>query len=222
MSAAEKKFRESKKFRAVTSIVYGFQCIRSILHIFLFTTSPSKPVIEKDIQRWLELEHKDLYQQKLSSWKALVWLLWKQEAYRNLFYYRIKKDYLLFSRIILEAGKFLYAPRNTLFVKADKIGEGFFIQHGYATGIAARSIGKNCWVNQLVVIGYSDEGKAPIIGDNVHISVGAKVLGDVTIGDNSIVGANAVVVKNVPPNCTVVGVPAYIIKRDGKKVHEVL
>lgn len=52
------------------------------------------------------------------------------------------------------------------------------------------------------------------------ICAGAKVLGKVTIGDNSIVGANAVVVKDVPPNCTVVGVPAYIIKRDGKKVHE--
>ncbi|HND48784.1 MAG TPA: DapH/DapD/GlmU-related protein, partial [Anaerolineales bacterium] len=88
--------------------------------------------------------------------------------------------------------------------------------------IGAQSIGKNCWINQLVVIGYSDTGKAPTLGDNVHIAMGAKVYGDIHIGDNSIVGANAVVFKNVPPNCTVAGVPARIIKRDGKRVDEPL
>jgi serine O-acetyltransferase len=60
------------------------------------------------------------------------------------------------------------------------------------------------------------------LGDNVRIMAGAKVIGNITIGNNSTVGANAVVVKDVPPNCTVVGVPAYIVRRDGVRTHEKL
>ena len=99
---------------------------------------------------------------------------------------------------------------------------GLFIQHGFATIIAAKSIGANCWINQQVTIGYSNNSDAPTIGNGVSISAGAKVLGDVTIGDYSKIGANAVVVKNVPANCTVVGVPAYIVKQDGVKVQKPL
>lgn len=218
----ERKFRKSIFFRTATNILYTLHVFRSLLHILLLITSPSRPIIEKDIDRWMELEHADLYENGVSSWRSLVWLLWKDEAYRNLFYYRIKKDYRIISRVTMEFAQVVYKPRNTLFIKAGSIGEGFFIQHGYATGIGALSIGKNCWVNQLVVIGYSDTGKAPTLGDNVHIAMGAKVYGDIHIGDNSIVGANAVVFKNVPPNCTVAGVPARIIKRDGKRVDEPL
>lgn len=218
----EEKFRSSLFFQTATNIFYALHVSRSLLHILLFVTSPSRPIIEKDICRWMEMEHADLHEKGVSSWRALVWLLWKDEPYRNLFYYRIKKDYRILSRIIVEFAQVLYRPRNTLFIKAGSIGEGFFIQHGYATGIGARSIGKNCWVNQMVVIGYSDTGKAPTLGDNVHVAMGAKVYGDIHIGDNSIVGANAVVFKDVPPNCTVVGIPARIIKRDGKRVDEPL
>lgn len=78
------------------------------------------------------------------------------------------------------------------------------------------------FIYQQVTVGYSDDEKAPIIGDNVTIFPGAKVIGDVVIGNNVVIGANAVVVKNVPANCTVVGVPAYIIRRDGKKIIEKL
>ena len=222
MRDAESKLKNSTGFRVIVKLLFAFNCVRSILHIFLFLTSSSKSIIEKDINIWIEKEHEELHEQRLPFWQQLVWLLWKHEAYRNLFYYRIKRDYLLLSRVLVEIAALIYRPRNTLFIRADTIGEGLFIQHGYSTGIGGRSIGKNCWINQMVVIGFSDTGKSPTIGDNVHIAAGAKVLGDVTIGDNSIVGANAVVVKDVPPNCTVVGVPAYIIKRDGKKVREPL
>ena len=218
----EERFRSSLFFRMATYIFYVFHFFRSIFHIFLLITSPSRTIIEKDILRWIEQEHSELHEKGISSWRALVWLLWKDEPYRNLFYYRIKKDYRILSRVILECTQWIYKPRNSLFIKAGFIGEGFFIQHGYATGIGAHSIGKNCWINQLVVIGYSDTDKAPTLGDNVHIAMGAKVYGDIHIGNNSIVGANAVVFKNVPPNCTVAGVPARIIKRDGKRVDEPL
>jgi serine O-acetyltransferase len=102
------------------------------------------------------------------------------------------------------------------------IGEGLYIQHGMCAVIGGRSIGKNCWINQQVTIGFSNETDRPTIGDNVHVTAGAKVIGNITVGDNVIVGANAVVNKNVPPNCTVVGVPAHIIRRDGVRVHQPL
>ena len=73
-------------------------------------------------------------------------------------------------------------------------------------------IGKNCTLFQQVTLGKEKE-KFPIIGDNVTIYAGAKVIGDVRIGDNCIIGANAVVLKDVPDNCIAVGVPARIIRR---------
>ena len=60
----------------------------------------------------------------------------------------------------------------------------------------------------------------PLYVDNVSVKAGAIVLGDITIGDNAVVGAGAVVMKSVPPNCTVVGVPAYVVRRDGVDVRE--
>jgi serine O-acetyltransferase len=136
------------------------------------------------------------------------------EEYRNLFYYRIGfVSYLI---------KWLCSPMNTLFLRADEIGKGLFIQHGFATSVGAKKIGDDCWINQLVTVGYTNGTDCPIIEDNVTISVGARVLGKITVGKNSVVGANAVVLKNVPENCTVVGVPAYIVRRNGIKVNEKL
>ena len=134
--------------------------------------------------------------------------------YRSLFYYRLG--------VVGRRISFLCRPMPTLYINTKQIGPGLFIQHGFSTIISARKIGKNCWINQQVTIGYSNATDCPTIGDNVVINAGAKVIGDVKIGDNSIVGANAVVVKNVPENCTVVGVPAYIVRRNGIKTSEPL
>lgn len=73
-------------------------------------------------------------------------------------------------------------------------------------------IGKNCMIGSNVTVGgKSGHFEVPIIGDNVFIATGAKVLGPIVIGNNVVIGANAVVIKNVPDNCTVAGVPAKII-----------
>jgi serine O-acetyltransferase len=103
-----------------------------------------------------------------------------------------------------------------------KIGKGLFIDHGYGVVIGETSIiGDNVLIYQGVTLGGTGKQKGkrhPTIGSNVVIGGGAKVLGDITIGDNSYVGANAVVIKDVPPNSTVVGIPGRITKQDGKKL----
>ena len=74
-------------------------------------------------------------------------------------------------------------------------------------------IGKNCMIGQGVTIGgKSGWYEVPVIGDNVHINAGAKIIGPVRIGNNVEIGANCVVVKDVPSNCVVAGIPAHILK----------
>ena len=98
------------------------------------------------------------------------------------------------------------------------IGEGLFIDHGNGVIIGETTIiGNNVTLYQGVTLGGTgkEHGKRhPTICDNVMISAGAKVLGSFTVGANSKVGAGSVVLEEVPPNCTVVGVPGRIVKRD--------
>ena len=98
------------------------------------------------------------------------------------------------------------------------IGEGFFIDHGSGVIIGETTIiGNNVTLYQGVTLGGTgkETGKRhPTIEDNVMISAGAKVLGSFTIGANSKIGAGSVVLEEVPPNSTVVGVPGRVIKRD--------
>jgi serine O-acetyltransferase len=103
-----------------------------------------------------------------------------------------------------------------------KIGQGLFIDHGMGVVVGETSIvGDNVTLFQGVTLGGTgkETGKRhPTLGDNIVVGTGAKILGNINIGSNSYVGANAVVIKNVPPNSTVVGVPGHITKQDGKKI----
>ena len=102
------------------------------------------------------------------------------------------------------------------------IGEGLFIDHGMGVVIGETCvIGDTVTIYQGVTLGGTgkERGKRhPTIEDRVVIGVGATVLGDITVGRGSKIGAGAVVVNNVPPNCTVVGVPGRIVVREGARV----
>lgn len=74
-------------------------------------------------------------------------------------------------------------------------------------------IGKNCTIYQQVTIGQDENEKAPVIGDNCLIGAGAKLIGNIIIGDNVKIGANAVIIKDVPSDCTVVGIPGRIVEK---------
>ena len=97
-----------------------------------------------------------------------------------------------------------------------QLGKGTRFAYGGIGVVLHKRIimGKNCVVGTNVTVGgRSGHYEVPVLGDNVYIASGAKVLGPITIGDNVVIGANAVVIKDVPDNCTVVGIPEKIIKR---------
>ncbi|MEK7237302.1 MAG: serine O-acetyltransferase [Nitrospirota bacterium] len=103
-----------------------------------------------------------------------------------------------------------------------KIGTGFFIDHGMGVVIGETAeIGNYVTLFQGVTLGGTgkERGKRhPTVGNHVVVGAGAKILGGITIGDNVKIGANSVVLKNVAPNSTVIGVPARVIKTQGERV----
>lgn len=132
-----------------------------------------------------------------------------------------RKKLFLLARVISTISRFL---TNVDIHPGAKIGKGVFIDHGLGVVIGETvEIGNNVTIYQGSTLGGTgkDKGKRhPTIGNNVVISSGAKVLGPFKVGDNSKIGAGAVVLKEVPPNCTVVGVPGRIVIKDNRKVDD--
>lgn len=189
------------------NLLTSFNFILFCPHIACFYLHKNRGIISADIKRWLNI----LEFQKSSLVFGLIYLLTFHREFRNLFYYRVGT--------IRHLLKIICPELANLYLMSPKIGEGLYIQHGFSTIISAKSVGKNCWINQQVTVGFSNKYDSPVIKDNVTIYAGAKIIGDVTVGENSIIGANAVVVKDVPANATVVGIPAHVIKINGKRVH---
>jgi serine O-acetyltransferase len=139
------------------------------------------------------------------------------KEFRSLFYYRVEFGFLI--RLL----NIFYRRLDSLYFCTPEIGKGLYIVHGFSTILNAQSIGDNCIIYQNVTIGLNERSeKGPVIKNNVRICAGAMVLGNITIGNDSIIGAGALVLKNVPDNCTVIGNPAYIIKKNGIQVKEYL
>ena len=103
-----------------------------------------------------------------------------------------------------------------------EINKGFFIDHGMGVVIGETTvIGDNVTLFQGVTLGGTGKEKGkrhPTLASSIVVGAGAKILGNITIGNNVMVGANAVVLKNVPSDCTVVGIPGRITRKKGRKV----
>lgn len=166
-----------------------------------------------DLHRWETVRG-------MSHKGPVFWRLYKMlvasKEFRSLYYVRIRH----YDKIIkyFLPGMVTCGIGSTL---SKNLGGGCYIQHGWGMVLDAESVGENLWINQNVTVGYQGNGH-PRIGNNVRIGSGAVVIGGITIGDNVNIGANAIVTKDVPSNTTVVSPHAFIVKRDGKRVHEEL
>ena len=98
------------------------------------------------------------------------------------------------------------------------VGGGLYIAHPVGTAIYARHIGRNCSIISVVTIGMRNKWEFPTIGDNVFIGAGARVLGGICVGNDASIGANAVVIHDVPDGATVVGIPAKVTRIHGKRI----
>lgn len=186
-------------------------CVRFIPHYLYFLIAKNKQLISDDLRRNVNLFLRRNPQMEKSSvsFYEFCYVMTFFKNVRNIYYARVANRHLYYARFL----RILAKPLPLLDISSTaEIGGGLIVQHGYATILAPRKIGKNCWVNQGVTIGYTNDHDCPTLGDNVTVYCGAKILGDVKVGNNVIVAANAVVVKDVPDNCVVGGVPAKIIK----------
>lgn len=169
-------------------------------------------------------EEVDFVRERDPAAKSTAEILLTYSGLHAVLLYRVahklhQNDCYVTARVISQLGKFLTGieihPGAT-------IGKGLFIDHGTGVVIGETAeIGDNCILYQGVTLGGTGKGKGkrhPTLGNNVMVGCGAKVLGPFKIGDNVKIAANAVVLNEIPDNCTAVGAPARVVRRDGKKV----
>ena len=149
------------------------------------------------------------------SFKWLIRYINNNTAYRRIFIERVRLQSPFKAKLV----HFMYKPLESMAFNSvtGKIGGGVNAVHGYSTIVYANEIGKNFTVYQNVTVGIGKKDEkgidSPTIKNNVRIYTGAVVFGPVTIGNNVTIGAGAIVNKDVPDNCTVVGNPMRIIRR---------
>lgn len=157
-----------------------------------FATAGHGGYLWDDVDHWWRIRK---LPPSVGRFAKLTYLLAEWREFRNVFDMRLKqRGASLLSRV---AFRFFWPLESTLHISTEDIGPRMFVEHGFATIISAKSIGSDLWVNQQVTIGWNYD-KAPVLGNGVRVSAGAKVIGGVRLGDNCIVGANAVVTKDIP------------------------
>ena len=173
--------------------------------LWIYRLTDQQEVIDADVNRWAEV----LWVPDRS--RMLGRLLYAFPEFRSVYYHRLLHGNPT-GAVLARSARTVWKGIDGLDMTGTVIGPGLFISHGQGTILSAERIGANLQVHQGVTVGWDYRGdRRPIIGDDVFIGAGAKILGAVTIGDGARIGANAVVVCDVPPGATAVGVPARIV-----------
>lgn len=176
-----------------------------VASILRATDETTRELIEADVEQWLEVLGVNDGAHGLHS------LLYAFTEFRSLFYHRLANGSAM-GALLGKLARGVWKPTDGLTISTKDLGPGLFIAHGQATCVAAEKMGRNCYVHHGVTIGWDYRGnRAPIIGEGVFFGTGAAVLGEITVGDGARIGANAVVLCDVPPGATAVGSPARIV-----------
>lgn len=174
--------------------------------IYCCKLSAKNEAIRKDVNFWISKLGCDFG----SETNNLIYLLKFKPQFRNLFYHRVCK--------VPNFIRSICPPDSSIELASDYndiAGGGIYFEHAFGTRIAAKSIGHGCVFRQLTTIGVKSGNRhheKPRIGNNVDFGVNVICIGDIEVGDNAIIGAGSVVVKDVPENAIVVGNPAKVIK----------
>lgn len=179
----------------------------AVLPLYLtYRLTDQQEVVDADCARWAEL----LWLGPAERTRLLGRFLFAFPEFRCVYYHRLAAGNpagALAGRLAAR----LWPGVGGVDLGDTPIGPGLFLSHGQGTILSAERIGANLQVHQGVTVGWDYKGdRRPIIGDDVFIGAGAKVLGAITVGDGARIGANAVVVCDVPPGATAVGIPARI------------
>ncbi len=180
-------------------LLYFFGQLLFVPHVVLFLLSSQKEVIIADVYARKTKKNRVVNHCYDLSLELLV-----SRYFRTLFYFRTQGVFSKLLRVFYHKH-----PSFTIDVHT-KIGGGLQLAHPYSTILNAERIGNDVYVNHLVTVGES-KGKKPIIGNNVQLHAGCMVIGGITIGEHAVIGAGAVVVKDVPAHGIAVGNPARII-----------
>lgn len=190
----------------VSTIKIKLAYILFLPHIILYKKSNKKEIINKDIERWCIELGKD----SNNILRALVELLLFEKQFRNIYYYRTQ----IHSNMI----RSLCPPEPYIRIADDCEGiEGgaIYYEHAWNMRMGVNHIGYGCTFRQLSTLGVKSKNRhkeRPWIGNNVDFGVNVTCIGNVHIGDNAIIAAGSVVVKDVPANAIVAGNPAKVIK----------
>lgn len=174
--------------------------------IISYLRSDKKQIVDEDVKRW-QMELNDNTRNKIL---ALVKILFFNRQFRNLFYHRIQPR--------INSLKVLCPPEKYISIADDcrEIeGGAIYFEHAWNTRIGINHMGYGCRFRQLTTLGVKSKKRheeRPWIGRNVDFGVNVTCIGNVHIGDNAIIAAGSVVVKDVPENAIVAGNPAKVIK----------
>jgi serine O-acetyltransferase len=156
--------------------------------------------------------------------RSVMEVLWCYPGVHALLFHRLahrlwNRGWLTLGRFVSHVGRFLTGIEIH---PGARLGPGLFIDHGMGVVIGETTeVGANCTLYQGVTLGGTSlkkEKRHPTLGHNIVVGAGAKILGAITVGDHSKIGAGSVVVTEVPPHSTVVGVPGRVVQRSGEKI----
>ena len=179
----------------IVRFLYAIRCLSLVLFapFLYFLYCEKKDVISSDLLRIVDK----------ANFFMLCKVLLSSTSFRNTLYYRLGQWRYLFYLV--------FPPQTNLHIfDSTKIGKAFKVVHGDGTYVNATSLGDNCTVYQGVTIGVGSNFIPPRILDNVTIYTNAIIVGDITIGENTVIAAGAVVTKSIPQNSLIVGNPARI------------